>query len=43
MATVAVAILNGANIVRVHEVERMRRVVQVIDAVLRCTLRTPLS
>lgn len=43
MATVAVAILNGANIVRVHEVERMRRVVQVIDAVLRCTIRTPLS
>ena len=43
MATVAVAILNGANIVRVHEVERMRRVVQVIDAVLRCTLRIPLS
>ncbi|MDH4267389.1 MAG: dihydropteroate synthase, partial [Deltaproteobacteria bacterium] len=42
MATVAVAILNGANIVRVHEVERMRRVVQVIDAVLRCTLRIPL-
>ncbi|MBU1209200.1 MAG: dihydropteroate synthase [Proteobacteria bacterium] len=43
MATVAVAILNGVNIVRVHEVERMRRVVQVIDAVLRCTIRTPLS
>lgn len=43
MATVAVAILNGANIVRVHEVERMRGVVQVTDAVLRCTLRTPLS
>ncbi|MFH1758269.1 MAG: dihydropteroate synthase [Pseudomonadota bacterium] len=43
MATVAVAILNGANIVRVHEVERMRRVVRVIDAVLRCTLQTPLS
>jgi dihydropteroate synthase len=43
MATVAVAILNGATIVRVHEVERMRRVVQVTDAVLRCTLRTPLS
>jgi dihydropteroate synthase len=37
MATVAVAILNGANIVRVHEVERIRRVVQVVDAVLRCT------
>ncbi|MBI5968207.1 MAG: dihydropteroate synthase [Deltaproteobacteria bacterium] len=37
MATVAVAILNGANIVRVHEVERMRRFVQVVDAVMRCT------
>lgn len=36
MASVAVAILNGANIVRVHEVQRMRRVVQVVDAVLRC-------
>jgi len=37
MATVAVAILQGANIVRVHEVQRMRRVVQVVDAVLRCS------
>jgi dihydropteroate synthase len=35
MATVAVAILNGANIVRVHEVGRMRRVVRVADAILR--------
>jgi dihydropteroate synthase len=41
MATVAVAILNGANIVRVHEVERMRRVVQVVDAVLRCPAEGP--
>jgi dihydropteroate synthase len=41
MATVAVAILNGANIVRVHEVERMHRVVQVVDAVLRCTPEDP--
>jgi dihydropteroate synthase len=41
MATVAVAILNGANIVRVHEVERMRRVVQVVDAILRCTPDDP--
>jgi len=41
MATVAVAILNGANIVRVHEVERMRRVVQVVDAVLRCPAEDP--
>jgi dihydropteroate synthase len=37
MATVAVAILKGANIVRVHEVERMRRVVRVADAILRST------
>ena len=36
MATVVVAIFNGANIVRVHEVERMRRVVQVVDAIVRC-------
>jgi len=40
MATVAVAVLNGANIVRVHEVEKMRRVVQVTDAVVRCTSGT---
>jgi dihydropteroate synthase len=37
MATVAVAIMNGANIVRVHEVGRMRRVVRVADAILRST------
>jgi dihydropteroate synthase len=37
MASVAVAILHGANIVRVHEVERTRRVVQVVDAILRCS------
>ncbi len=37
MATVAVAIFNGASIVRVHEVEKMRRVVQVADALVRCT------
>ena len=37
MACVAVAVANGANIVRVHEVERTRRVVQVVDAILRCT------
>jgi dihydropteroate synthase len=41
MATVAVAILNGANIVRVHEVERMRRVVRVVDAVLQCPAEDP--
>jgi dihydropteroate synthase len=37
MASVAVAIMHGANMVRVHEVERTRRVVQVVDAILRCT------
>jgi dihydropteroate synthase len=37
MATVAVAIQNGANLVRVHEVKRVRRVVQVVDAILRST------
>jgi dihydropteroate synthase len=36
MATVAVAVFNGANIVRVHEVEKMLRVVQVADALARC-------
>jgi dihydropteroate synthase len=41
MASVAVAILHGANIVRVHEVERMRRVVRVVDAVLRCPAEDP--
>jgi dihydropteroate synthase len=43
MATVAVAIRNGANIVRVHEVGRMRRVVQMVDAILRCTPDEPLQ
>ncbi len=37
MATVAIAIFNGANIVRVHEVNRMRRVVQTADALTRST------
>ena len=41
MATVAVAIHNGADIVRVHEVGRTRRVVQVIDAILRSTAEAP--
>jgi dihydropteroate synthase len=35
MATVAVAIVNGAHIVRVHEVERMSRVVRVVDAIVK--------
>jgi dihydropteroate synthase len=43
MATVAVAVRNGANIVRVHEVGRMRRVVQMVDAILRCTPDEPLQ
>ena len=37
MASVAVAVMHGANMVRVHEVERTRRVVLVVDAILRCT------
>jgi dihydropteroate synthase len=37
LATIAVAIQNGANIVRVHEVRRTRRAVQVADAILRST------
>jgi len=32
-ASVAVAILNGANIVRVHDVKEMKRVVTIVDAV----------
>lgn len=36
MAAVAIAILKGVNIVRVHEVARMRRVVMVADAIVRC-------
>ena len=35
LATVAVAVRGGANVVRVHEVARTRRVVQVVDAILR--------
>jgi len=41
MATLAVAIRNGANIVRVHEVERTRRVVRMVDAILRSTSEEP--
>jgi len=37
LATVAVAIQNGVNLVRVHEVKRVRRAVQVADAILRST------
>ncbi len=35
MAAVAVAMVNGAHIVRVHEVERMRRIVKVVDAIMK--------
>ena len=41
MATVAVAIWNGVSIVRVHEVGRIRRVVQVVDAILRSASQSP--
>ncbi|MGQ9882051.1 MAG: dihydropteroate synthase [Armatimonadota bacterium] len=34
-ATVAVAIMNGANVVRVHDVQVMVRVARMVDAVLR--------
>jgi dihydropteroate synthase len=37
MGAAAVAIVNGANIVRVHEVKRTRRLVQVVDAIVRCS------
>ena len=32
-AAVAVAVMNGANIVRVHDIKKMKRVVQVVDAI----------
>jgi dihydropteroate synthase len=32
-ATVAVAVMNGANIVRVHDIKKIKRVVQVVDAI----------
>ena len=34
-AAVAVSIMNGANIVRVHDVKLMKRVVKVVDAIVR--------
>ena len=33
--SVAVAILNGANVVRIHDVKKIKKVVQVIDAILK--------
>jgi dihydropteroate synthase len=41
LATVAIAVRTGANIVRVHEVGRTRRLVQVVDAILRSTSEAP--
>ena len=32
-AAVAVAVMNGANLVRVHDIKKMKRVVQVVDAI----------
>jgi dihydropteroate synthase len=34
-AAVAVSVLNGANLIRVHDVQAMKRVVQVVDAIKR--------
>lgn len=34
-AAVAVAVMNGANIVRVHDVKQMKQVIQVVDTILR--------
>ncbi len=33
-AAVAVAVINGANIVRIHDVKEMKRVTQIVDAIL---------
>lgn len=33
---VAASIMNGANIVRVHDVKEMKRVAQIVDAIIRC-------
>jgi dihydropteroate synthase len=33
-AAVALAITNGANVVRVHDVAKMKRVVKMVDAIL---------
>jgi dihydropteroate synthase len=41
-AAVAVSILNGANLIRVHEVQAMKRVAQVVDAIKRgASVRAP--
>lgn len=38
MAAVAISVLNGANIVRVHDVAVMRKVVKIADAIKFCRL-----
>ena len=35
-AAVAVSIMNGANIIRAHDVKEMKRVAQVVDAIVHC-------
>jgi len=40
-ATVAVSIMNGANIVRVHDVKEMTHVAKMADAILDSTVDTP--
>ncbi len=35
LAALAVAVMNGANIVRVHDVKESRRVIKLVDAILR--------
>jgi dihydropteroate synthase len=34
-AAVAASVMNGANLVRVHDVREMKRVVQMTDAIMR--------
>jgi dihydropteroate synthase len=42
-AAIAVSVLNGANLVRVHDVQAMRRVAQVVDAIKRgASVRAPI-
>jgi dihydropteroate synthase len=36
-AAVAASILNGANVVRVHDVKEMKRVAVIADAILRAS------
>jgi dihydropteroate synthase len=41
MATVAAAVMNGAHMVRVHDVKRAVETVRVIDAIIRGTVASP--